>query len=91
MDGRASSGCEHFLEGEENKRMREVMENWLGHFGVKLHKAHCSGHAAAKDIERMVKRVKPDTVVPIHTLNPEKFKDFHGDVRVVGKGDVLGI
>jgi hypothetical protein len=34
----------------------------------------------------MVKRVKPDTIIPIHTLNPEKFKDFHGDVRVVGRG-----
>jgi len=81
------SSSEHFLEGEENRKMRTVMHNWLKHFGVRLHKAHCSGHASAGDIERMVKRVKPDTIIPIHTLNPEKFKDFHGDVRVVGRGE----
>jgi hypothetical protein len=39
----------------------------------------------------MVKRVKPDTIIPIHTLNPEKFKDFHGDVRVVGRGESISI
>ncbi len=84
------SSSEHFLEGEENYKMKAAMGNWLKHFDVKLHKAHCSGHAAAEDIEGMVKRVKPDTVVPIHTLNPEKFKDFCGDVRVVGQGEKIG-
>ncbi len=83
------SSSEHFLEGEENLKMKRIMMNWLGHFGVKLWKAHCSGHAAPSDIKRMVKRVKPDTVVPIHTLNPEIFKDFHGDVRVVEKNQAI--
>jgi len=31
------------------------MEKWTDYFGVRLHKAHCSGHASAGDIERMVK------------------------------------
>lgn len=78
------SSSEHFLEGEDNYKMKTAMENWLKHFDVSWETAHCSGHASAKDIERMVKRVKADVVVPIHTLNPEKFKDFC-DVKVVGK------
>lgn len=82
------SSSEHFLEGEENKRMRTVMKNWLDHFGIKLHKAHCSGHASAKDIEKMVKRVKPDTVVPIHTLNPEKFCDWCSVTTVENGGRI---
>jgi ribonuclease J len=66
---------------------RAAMMNWLDHFDITLHKAHCSGHASAGDIKRMVKRVNPDTIVPIHTLNPEAFKDFCGDVRVVDRND----
>jgi len=84
------SSSEHFLEGEENLKMRTTMMNWLGHFDVEFHKAHCSGHASAGDIEKMVKRVKADVVVPIHTLNPERFRDWAGDVRVVEKDEKIG-
>jgi ribonuclease J len=84
------SSSEHFLEGEENYKMKTAMNNWLEHFDITLHKAHCSGHAAPSDIKKMVKRVKPDTIIPIHTLNPEKFKDFCGDIRIVGQGEDIG-
>ena len=68
------SSSEHFLEGEENKDERRVLENWMTHFGVKFHKAHCSGHASKADIENMVKEIAPQIVIPIHTQNPENFK-----------------
>jgi ribonuclease J len=84
------SSSEHFLEGEENRRMKTVMQNWLRHFDIKWHSAHCSGHAAPADLERMVKKVKPDVLIPIHTLNPGGFRDWAGDVRVVGKGEKIG-
>ena len=84
------SSSEHFLEGEENEKMRTVMKNWLNHFGVELHKAHCSGHAAAEDIERMVKKVKPDLLIPIHTLAPERFKDF-SEAKLVERGEKVEI
>ena len=76
------SSSEHFLEGEENKKMKTVMENWLDHYDIKLHKAHCSGHAAASDIEKMVKRINPDMLIPIHTQNPEEFKKLHNKVEI---------
>ncbi len=84
------SSSEHFLEGDENKRMKMVMQNWLDHFGVKLHKAHCSGHANRQDLERMVKRVKPDYVIPIHTENPEVFRDF-AEVKIPENGKAIKI
>ena len=76
------SSSEHFLEGEENKKMKTVMGNWLDHYNIKLHKAHCSGHAAASDIEKMVKRIKPDMLIPIHTQNPEEFRRIHHNVVI---------
>jgi len=85
------SSSEHFLEGEENREMRTVMENWLSHFGIALHKAHCSGHAGRGDIEYAVKKIKPDILIPVHTDNPEGFEDIHSDVRIPEKGGTLEI
>ena len=76
------SSSEHFLEGEENKKMKTVLENWLERYDIKLHKAHCSGHAAAADIEKMVKRINPDMLIPIHTQNPEEFKKLQNNVEI---------
>lgn len=85
------SSSEHFLEGEENKQMKTIMMNWLEHFKIPLHKAHCSGHAAPQDIRDMVKKINPDVLIPIHTLNPEIFKDFHSDVRMPVNGESFTI
>jgi len=79
------SSSEHFLEGEENKQMKTVMANWLTHYDIKLHKAHCSGHAAAPDLKKMIKKIKPDTLIPIHTLNPQGFRDIHDNVVIPEK------
>lgn len=79
------SSSEHFLEGEDNEDMRNVMYNWLDHFKVKLHKAHCSGHASKKDLEYAVKKIKPDILIPVHTQNPEEFRKVHDNVLIVEK------
>lgn len=79
------SSSEHFLEGEDNEEMRRVLYNWLSHFKIKLHKAHCSGHASKKDLEYAVKKIKPDLLIPIHTLNPKEFEKIHDNLLVVEK------
>ncbi|MGV8176609.1 MAG: MBL fold metallo-hydrolase [Candidatus Bilamarchaeaceae archaeon] len=71
------SSSEHFLEGEENEEERKVLENWMEHFGVKFHKAHCSGHASRSDIIRMVKEINPETLIPVHTMDAGDFKGVH--------------
>ena len=85
------SSSEHFLEGEDNKKEKEVLENWMKHFKVKFHMAHCSGHASRQDIEEMVKAVKPAILIPIHTDSAMEFKKMHTDVRVPEKGETLEI
>ena len=79
------SSSEHFLEGEENLKMKTVMMNWMKHFDISFHKAHCSGHAAPQDIKDMVRKINPDTLIPIHTLNPQAFKEFHDNVIIPEK------
>ena len=85
------SSSEHYLEGEENKDHRRVLENWLDHFGVTFHKAHCSGHAGKSDLEYAVKEINPDILIPIHTQNPKEFEKIHDNVKILKRGDKLEI
>jgi ribonuclease J len=65
------------------------MGNWLKRYDVKLHKAHCSGHAAAADIEKMVKRINPDMLIPIHTQNSEEFRRIQNKVEIPQNGGTI--
>jgi ribonuclease J len=85
------SSSEHFLEGEDNKDQRQVLDNWLTHFGITLHKAHCSGHAGKSDLEYAIKKIKPDILIPIHTQNAEEFKKIHDNVMIPDKGGAYNI
>ena len=85
------SSSEHFLEGEDNEDMRTVLYNWLNHFNINLHRAHCSGHASKSDIEYAIKKIKPEILIPIHTQNPEEFKKIHDNVIIPEKGKTINL
>ena len=85
------SQSEHFLEGEENKEQKKVLDNWMAHFNVAFHKAHCSGHASRQDIEEIVKIIKPKVLIPMHTQNAEDFRKFHENVIIPEKEKKLEI
>ena len=85
------SSSEHFLEGEENEAERTVLENWMKHFGVTFHKAHCSGHASKEDLAEIVKAIKPKLLIPIHTKSPAEFKKIHTEVKVPDRGGTIEI
>ncbi len=85
------SSSEHFLEGEDNKEEKAVLENWMKHFKVKFHMAHCSGHASRQDLEEMVKAMKPKVVIPVHTENAEEFCKMHANVIIPEKGKTIEI
>ncbi|KKL04582.1 hypothetical protein LCGC14_2614600, partial [marine sediment metagenome] len=36
---------------------------------------HASGHASKKDLRWAIETVDPDTIIPVHTDNPEWFKE----------------
>jgi ribonuclease J len=85
------SSSEHFLEGEENEEEKKVLENWLRHFGVSFHKAHCSGHASRQDIAAMVDAINPEVLIPMHTESPSQFKKLHGNVLIPESGKKMEI
>jgi ribonuclease J len=85
------SSSESFLEGEENEDQRRVLNNWLTHFGITLHKAHCSGHAGKTDLKYAVRKIAPEILIPIHTRNPEEFKKIHDNVIIPKRGGTIEI
>lgn len=77
---------------EEGEMDMDRVSNWLTHFGIdKPIEVHCSGHMPGNDIRTLIDTVQPEVVVPIHTKQPELFRDWHEDVRILNYGDVLNV
>jgi ribonuclease J len=88
------ASCEPFsdeMEIDEQKLM-----NWLDKFGVSYEtevkngkvffkRAHVSGHASRPELKKLIIRIKPKKLIPIHTLKPQEFsKMFKGsEIEVV--------
>ena len=57
-----------------------------------LKHVHTSGHIAKSDLVKLVDDLKPDKIIPIHTLANEKFKEYFGDkVILLDKTSALEI
>jgi len=54
----------------------KVLDNWLKHFGLKSHQIHASGHCPSKDLVRVIDKIQPKRLVPIHTEHPSMFKEL---------------
>ncbi len=65
------SSCEPF--SDEMNIDEERKKNWLKHFGIEEFNVHASGHASGDEIQNMIKRIKPEHLIPIHTEHPEMF------------------
>jgi ribonuclease J len=66
---------------------KDVMNNWVKHFGLKPHQIHASGHCPSKDLTHIINKIQPKKLIPIHTEHPTLFKDLfkHLDVTIVEK------
>jgi ribonuclease J len=66
------SSCEPFCEEMELDEERKM--NWLTHFGIRQELAHASGHASGEELRGMIREIRPEILIPIHTERPELFK-----------------
>ena len=62
------------------------VEEFLTHNGIALEAAHTSGHADRHDLERLVKAISPETLVPIHTFQPLEYEELWGSVTRLRDG-----
>jgi len=51
------------------------LKNWLRHFGLgKINQMHAGGHASGSEIKKMLETIKPEILIPIHTVHPRLFR-----------------
>jgi len=62
-------------------------ENWLTHFRLyPCAQIHASGHLGYDEIKDFIQTAQPKTLIPVHTQNPEIFKNFHDRGIIPEKG-----
>ena len=77
---------------ESGEASEEMTDNWMRHFGLHKVHSHCSGHASANELVRIVNAINPKILVPIHTEAPERFDSiYRGKVKEVGFADSMEI
>ena len=72
-------GCTMFYSMWEGYKKQENMKEFLKFMeekGVKTISLHTSGHADEKDFDKLIKKVEPEIIVPVHTENSEWFKRY---------------
>lgn len=77
------SMSEPFSEEEPNDL---VLRNWLGHFDLRLHQMHASGHCSGPELLEICSDLEAGSVFPIHTEHPEAFDGVPGRCRPPRKG-----
>lgn len=57
--------------------------NFMKNKGVQIHVLHTSGHADAETIHKLIDKVKPQYIIPVHTENAKWFEKYINDANVV--------
>lgn len=64
---------------DEGQIEQRRVENWLKHFDLMPYEqVHASGHASGPEIKRLVEEINPAVVFPVHTEDPEHFREIQG-------------
>lgn len=58
---------------KDTPKMKVFLDACVG-MGLKIVTVHTSGHADEKALERLIDKVSPTKIIPIHTMNPKWFE-----------------
>lgn len=64
----------------KQERQRPFLE-WLDRHQIPLTHCHTSGHASITDLKRFAKAIAPKLLVPIHSFETKRFKEFFDNVE----------
>ncbi len=67
--------------------VREIIQNAPGDFV----ECHASGHISVPDLEKLIARLQPATIIPIHTAFPAQFRDTFKDAIPVADGEIIDV
>jgi len=67
-------------DGYLKDKKQQPFLQWLDDHEIQMHQIHTSGHASVKDLKRLRTAMKDATVVPIHTQQPDLYKQMFDNV-----------
>jgi len=69
---------------ERGELEEKVLLNWITKFNLQyeMEDYHASGHASGKDIRKMIKKVAPKRLFPVHTERPDLFEFKNAEIDI---------
>lgn len=67
----------------------QVFLDLLASLDVEFVRLACSGHAFPADLAKIIDMIQPKTLVPIHTLKPEKLVNPYGERILPTRGETI--
>jgi len=81
------SQWEGYWEREEFRYIRE----WIKEQDIPKINIHTSGHASPSDLKKYADAINPKRLIPIHTFEPEKYKELFRNVEIYLDGEVIEV
>jgi len=69
----------------------QKLRAFLQERGVDYQYLHTSGHARLTDMKNFVEKLKPKTIIPVHSFHADQFPDHFANVQVVKDGDLVNL
>ena len=70
----------------------QKMMKFLKRKMMKFYQVHTSGHAEIDTLKKVVKKLKPEKIIPIHTFHPDKYGGlFKRKIEQVSDGEVFEV
>jgi len=77
---------EGYLADEALQKMMRLIKKKK----MKFYQVHTSGHAEIDSLKKVVRKLKPGKIIPIHTFHPDKYGGlFSRKIEQVSDGEVF--
>ena len=67
----------------------DVLSRFCDERKLQLTHIHTSGHAPAKDLQRLAQALRPKQLVPIHTFERERYAELFDNVHMTEDGEEI--
>ena len=59
----------------------------IGQVDGTIHEVHTSGHMLSADIVQLVQSINPQAIIPVHTFEPGRFREYFENVQLLQDGE----
>jgi ribonuclease J len=63
------------------------VKEWINIHSIPVVSIHTSGHSSTSDLKRFAESIRPRTIVPIHSFEPEKYSELFDNVKMYSDGE----